>query len=168
MQDIDLNKAARASLAAFVLGGSLLVNAASSVAADLGPYITHEEAILERPPARRRIVVEENYSAPPIERHVIERRVFERRVVEGYEGPVLVPPQYPPMIPVQESEDYEGPALVPPQYVPVVPLQPFMRPHLHRQRIVHVPAPAGECRIVVMKQSDAFGDVIVHRTHTCD
>jgi len=168
MQNIHLNKVATVSLVGLVLGGSILASAASAAAADLGPYVTDAEAILERPPVRRRIVVEENYSTPPIEHHVIERRVVEHRIIEGYEGPALVPPQYLPTLPPQGSDGYEGPALVPPQYMPFVPVQQVMGPRVHRQRIVHMPAPIGECRVVVMKQSDAFGGVIVRRTQTCD
>jgi len=123
MQDFCLNKVAAAGVVALMLGGSNLVSAGSAIAADLGPYVTNEEAILARPPVRRRIVVEENVSVSPMEHHVIERKVIEDRIVEGYEGPALVPPSYLPILPVDESEGYEGPALVPPQDIPIVPVQ---------------------------------------------
>jgi hypothetical protein len=163
MQYTNLNKVAKTGLVAFLLGGSTLVSAGSAGAADLGQSITDQGVVLERLPAERRIVVEENGSAPPI-----EHNVFEGYVVEGFEGPALVPPQYLPAIPAQASEGYEGPALIPPQYVPVAPGQTILRSRVDRQRIVHMPAPAVECRVVVTKQSDAFGDIIVRRIHTCN
>lgn len=123
MQDFNQNKITMASFVALILSGSTLVSTTSAIAADLSPYVTDEEIMIDRAPIRPRIVVDENYSVPPIEHRVIERRVVERRIIEGYEGPALVPPQYLPMVPVHESEGYEGPALVPPQYVPVIPLQ---------------------------------------------
>ncbi|HZH10372.1 MAG TPA: hypothetical protein VEZ24_08375 [Microvirga sp.] len=168
MQDLYPKKFATAALVGILLGGSTLVSSASAVAADLGPYVTDEESILERPSVRRRIVVEENYSAPSIEHRVVERRVVERRIVEDYEGPALVPQQYLPTVPVQESEGYEGPALVPPQYVPVVPVQQVRPPLVQRQRFAHMPTPAEECRVIVTKRRDAFGAVVVRRTQTCD
>lgn len=146
MQDFGLNKVVLAGVVALMISGSTLVIAAPAVAADLAPYVTDEEAVLERPPIRPWIMVEEKYSAPSIEHRVIERRVVERRIVEGYEGPALVPPRSLPIVPVEESEGYEGPALVPPQYMPVAP---------------------EECRVVVVKRIDVFGEVTVRRAHAC-
>ena len=91
MQVDDLNRIAQAGLVALVLSGSTLVSTAATLAADLPPYFADQETVLERPPVRRRLAVEETYIAPPIEHRVIARRVIERRVVEGYEGPALVP-----------------------------------------------------------------------------
>lgn len=167
MQDFDLNTVAAAGLVALTLGGAALAGAAPAVAADLAPYVTEQGAVLERPPVRRRIVVEENDDAPPIEHRVIERRVVERRIVDGFEGPALVPQPDPPVVSVHESEGYEGPALVPPQDVPVVPVEAALPSHVHRQRIVRL-APAEECRVVVTKRIDAFGEVVLRRTRICD
>lgn len=168
MHDFGLNKVAAASVFALILGGSPLVSAASAVAADLGPYVTDEEAVLNRPPIRRRIVVEESQDAPFIEHRAIERRVVEHRIADDYEGPALVPPQPLRIVPMDESEGYEGPALVPPQDIPVLSLQGIMPPPLPRQRIVHVPTPIEECRVVVTKRIDAFGEVVVRKAHICD
>jgi hypothetical protein len=168
MQMFDLNKVAQASMIALVLGGSTLVSTAAAVAADLPSYVADEEAVLERPPVGRRHAVEETYIAPPIEHRVIERRVIERRFVDGYEGPALVPQQPLPIVPLEGSEGYEGPALVPPQNVPIVSVQRFVPPRVYRERIVGIPAPVEECRVVLTKQIDAFGDVTMRRIKICD
>lgn len=123
MQGFDLTKAASTGLVVFLIGASILAGASSTQAADLPPYVTNEEAILERPSVRQRIIVEEHYGAAPIEYRSFERRVVEHRHLQDYEGPALVPPRYLPIVPVEESEGYEGPALVPPQYVPIVPVE---------------------------------------------
>jgi hypothetical protein len=168
MQMFDLNKVAQASVIALVLGGSTLVSTAAAVAADLPPYFADQEAVLERPPVRRRLAVEETYIAPPIEHRVIGRRVIERRFVERYEGPALVPQQPLPIVSVEDSEGYEGPALVPPRNVPIVSVQQGAPLRVYRERIVGIPAPVEQCRFVVTKQIDAFGDVTVRRTRICD
>ena len=168
MQMFDLNKVAQASVVGLVLGGSTLVSTAAAVAADLPSYFADQEAVLERPPVRRRLAVEETYIAPSIEHRVIERRGIERRVVDGYEGPALVPQQPLPIVSVEDSEGYEGPALVPPQNVPIVSVQQGVPPRVYRERIVGIPAPVEECRVVVTKQIDAFGDVTMRRTKICD
>ncbi|MBM1175281.1 hypothetical protein JQC81_30805 [Microvirga arabica] len=164
----DLNKVAQASVVALVLGGSTLASTAAAVAADLPPYFADQEAVLERPPVGRRLAVEETYIAPPIEHGVIERRVIERRFVGGYEGPALVPQQPLPIVSAEDSEGYEGPALVPPQNVPIVSVQQGVLPRVYRDRIVGIPAPVQECRVIVTKQIDAFGDVTLRRTRICD
>lgn len=168
MQMFDLNKVAQASVVALVLGGSTLVSTAGAVAADLPSYFGDQEAVLDRPPVRRRLVVEEMFIAPPKEHRVIERRVIERRFVDGYEGPALVPQQPLPIVSVEDSEGYEGPALVPPRNVPIVSVQQGVPPRVYRERIVGIPAPVEECRFVVTKQIDAFGDVTKRRTKVCD
>jgi hypothetical protein len=168
MQMFDLNKVAQASVVALVLGGSTLVSTAAAVAADLPPYLADQEAVLERSPVRRRLAVEETYIAPPIEHRVIVRRIIERRFGSGYEGPALVPQQPLPIVSVEDSEGYEGPALVPPQNVPIVSVQQGVPPRVYRERIVGIPAPVEECRVVVTKQIDAFGDVTMRRTRICD
>ena len=84
MKDFDLSKMVMTCLVALGLGGGTLIKAAPAQAADLPSYITGEAAFLEHPPVQRRIVVEERFSAPPIERHVIERRVVVHRIDEGY------------------------------------------------------------------------------------
>jgi hypothetical protein len=163
MQMFDLNKVAQASAVAVVLGGSTLVSTAVAVAADLPPYFADQEAVLERPPVRRRLAVEETYIAPPV-----EHRVIERRVVEGYEGPALVPQRPLPIVSVEDSEGYEGPALVPPQNVPIISVQQGVPPRVYRERIVGIPTRVEECRVVVTKQIDAFSDVTMRRTRICD
>jgi hypothetical protein len=168
MQMFDLNKVAQASMIALVLGGSTLVSTAAAVAADLPSYLADQETVLERSPVRRRLAVEETYIAPPIEHRVIERRVIERRFVDGYEGPALVPQQPLPIVSVEDSEGYEGPALVPPQNVPIVSMQQGVPPRVYRERIVGIPAPVEECRVVITKHIDAFGDVTMRRTKICD
>jgi hypothetical protein len=168
MQMFELNKVAQASVVALVLGGSTLVSTAAAVAADLPPYFGDQEAVLERPPVRHRLAVEETYIAPPIEHRVIERRVIERRFVDGYEGPALVPQQPLPIVPLEESEGYEGPALVPPQNVPIVSVQQGVLPRVYRERIVGIPAPVEECRVVITRQIDAYDDVTMRRTKICD
>ena len=168
MQMLDLNKVAQASVVALVLGGSTLVSTAAAVAADLPPYFADQEAVLERPPVRRRLAVEETYIAPPIEHRVIGRRVIERRFVERYEGPALVPQQPLPIVSVEDSDGYEGPALVPPQNVPIVSVQQGVPPRVYRERIVGTPPPLQECRVVVTKQIGALGDVTMPRTKICD
>jgi hypothetical protein len=168
MQVFDPNKVAQAGLVALVLGGSTLVSTAAAVAADLPSYLADQEAALERPPVRRRFAVEETYIAPPIKHRVIERRVIERSFVDGYEGPALVPQQSLPIVSVEDSEGYEGPALLPPQNVPIVSVQQGVPPRVYRERIVGIPAPVEECRVVVTKQIDAYGDVTMRRTKICD
>lgn len=168
MQMFDLNKVAQASVVALVLGGSNLVSTAAAVAADLPSYLADQEAVLERPSVRRRLAAEETYIAPPIEHRVVERRVIERRFVGGYEGPALVPQQPLPIVSAEDSEGYEGPALIPPQNVPIVSVQRGVPPRVYRDRIVGIPAPVEECRVVVTKQIGAFGDVTVRRTRICD
>src|SRR3712207_379356 len=69
MPVLDLNKVAGAGLAALVLGGSTLVTPV--VAADLPPYFEDQEAVLERPPVRRRLAVDETYIAPQVEHRII-------------------------------------------------------------------------------------------------
>jgi len=155
-------------LVALVLGGSTLVSTAAAVAADLPPYLADQEAVLEHPLVRRQLAVEETYIAPPIEHRVIERRLIERRYFDGYEGPALVPQQPLPIVSVEDSEGYEGPALVPPQNVPIVSVQRGVPPRVYRERIVGIPAPLQECRVVVTKQIGAFGDVTMRRTKICD
>ena len=93
-------------MAALLLGGSTLVSTAAAVAADLPPYFEDQEAVLERPPVRRRLAVEETYIAPPIEHRMIERRVIERRFVRGYEGPALVPQQPLPIVASEIAPDF--------------------------------------------------------------
>ena len=168
MQMIDLDKVAQASVVALVLGGLTLVSTAGAVAADLPSYLPDQEAVLERPSVRRLLAVEETYIAPPIEHRVVERRVLKRRVVEGYEGPALVPQQPLPIVSVEDSEGYEGPALVPPQNVSLVSVQQGLPPRVYRERIVGIPASVEECRVLVTKQIDGFGDVTMRRTKICD
>jgi len=168
MQVFDLNKVAHMGLAALLLGGSTFVSTAAAVAADLPPYFEDQDVVLERPPAQRRVMVEETYIASPIERRVIERQVIERRVVRGYEGPTLVPQQPLPIVPLEYSDDYEGPSLVPPRNIPIVSVQPVLPPPMHQPRVVDIPAPVEECRIVATRRIDAFGDVTVRRTRICD
>ncbi|WP_414476290.1 hypothetical protein [Microvirga sp. M2] len=168
MPVFGLKKVAQAGLVALVLGGSTLVSAAAAVAADLPPYFTNQEAVLEHPPVRRRLAVEETYIAPPIAHRVMERRVIERRLVEGYEGPALVPQQPLPILPAEDSDGYEGPALVPPQEVPIVSVQLAMPRPVYQERVVGIPASVEECRIVVTKRVDAFGDVTTRKTKICD
>ncbi|QRM35442.1 hypothetical protein [Microvirga sp. VF16] len=168
MQAISLNNVAQASLVALVLGGSTLASTAVAVAADLSPYFEDQEAVLERPSVPPRLAVEETYIAPPVEHRIIERRVIERRYVDGYEGPGLVPQRPLPIVPLEYSEGYEGPALVPPRNIPIVSMQPLVPPTVYRERVVGIPAPVEECRVVVTKRIDAFGDVTVRRTKVCD
>ncbi|SCZ00182.1 hypothetical protein [Microvirga guangxiensis] len=168
MQMFDLNKFAQAGLVALLLAGSTLVSPVSAVAADLPPYFADQEAVLEPPPIRRRLAVEETYIAPPIEHRVIERRVIERRYLEGYEGPALVPQQPLPIVSVDESEGYEGPALVPPQNVPIVSVQPVVPPPIYRQRALDIPSPVEECSVVVTKRVDPYGAVTTRKTKICD
>jgi hypothetical protein len=168
MQDFHLNKVAQAGLAALLLGGSTLLSTAAAVAADLPPYFEDQEAVLEHQPVRRRLSVEETYIAPPVEERVIERRVIERRFVEGYEGPALVPQQPLPIVPLEYSQGYEGPALVPPREVPIVSVQQVAPPRVYQPRGVGIPAPVEECRVVVSKRIDTYGDVTVRRTKICD
>jgi hypothetical protein len=168
MQTVDLNKISQAGLAALLLGGSTLMSTAAAVAADLPPYFEDQEAVLERPPVRRRLAVEETYIAPPIEHRVIERRVIERRFARGYEGPVLVPQQPLPIVPLEDSEGYEGPALVPPRSVPIVSVQPVVPPLVYQERVVGMSAPVEDCRVVVTKQIGAYGEVTLRRTRICD
>ena len=168
MPVLFLNKVARAGFAALVLGGSPLVNTAAAVAADLPPYFEDQGAVLERPPVPPRLEVEETYIAPPVEHRLIERRVIERRFVEGYEGPALVPQRPLPIVPLEYSEGYEGPALVPPRNVPIVSGQPVLPPPVYQERVVGIPAPIEECRVVSTERIDAYGDVTVRRTRICD
>jgi hypothetical protein len=168
MQAFELNMVAKVGLAALVLTGSILVSTAAVVAADLPPYFEDQEAVLEGPSVRRRLAVEETYLAPPIEHRVIDRRVIERRFVDGYEGPALVPQQPLPIVPLEDSEGFEGPALVPPQDVPIVSVQRGVPPRVYQRRVVGIPAPVEECRVVLMKRIDALGDVTVRRTKICD
>jgi hypothetical protein len=168
MQVFDLNKVAQLGLAALVLGGSILASSATAVAADLPPYFEDQETVLERPPVRRRLAVEETYITPPIEHRVIDQRVIEQRFVGGYEGPALVPQQPLPVVPLEYSEGFEGPALVPPRNVPIVAVQPAVPPAVYQERVVGIPAPVNECRVVVTRQIDAYGDVTVRRTRICD
>ena len=99
---------------------------------------------------------------------MIERRVIERRFVDGYEGPALVAQQPLPIVPLEDSEGYEGPALVPPQEVPIVSVQRVVPPRVHQQGVVGIPAPVEECRVVLTKRIDPYGDVTVRRTRICD
>jgi hypothetical protein len=173
MQAFDLNKVAQVGLVALVLGGSTLLSTAAALAADLPPYFEDQEAVLEHQPVRRRLSAEETYIAPPVEERVIERRVIKRRVIErriggGYEGPALVPQQPLPIVPLEYSEGYEGPALVPPREVPIVSVQQVAPPRVYQPRGVGIPAPVEECRVVVSKRIDTYGDVTVRRTKICD
>ncbi len=168
MRAFHFNKVAQLGLAALVLGGSSLVTTTAAVAADLPPYYDDQEAALEHPPVRRRLAVEETYITPPVEHRVIGRRVIERRFVGGYEGPALVPQQPLPIVPLEESEGFEGPALVPPRNVPIVSVQPVLPPPVYQERVVGIPAPIEECRVVSTKRIDAYGDVTVRRTRICD
>jgi hypothetical protein len=163
-----LNKVAHAGFAALVLGGATLVSTVAAVAADLPPYFEDQGAVLERPPARGHLAVEETYIAPPIEHRVIDRRVIERRYVRGYEGPALVPQQPLPIVSLDESDGYEGPALVPPRNVPIVSVRPVRPPPVYDERVVDIPKPVEECRVVVRRRIDAYGDVTVRRTRICD
>jgi hypothetical protein len=163
----DPNKVAQAGLIALTFAGSTLVSTTTSIAADLPPYFADQEAVLEYPSIQRRLVVEETSIAPPIEHRVLDRRVVEHRF-EGYEGPALVPQRPLPIVPLEDSEGFEGPALVPPQDVPIVSVQGGVPPHVYHPRIVGIPAPVEECRVVVTKRIDAFGDVTVRRTKVCD
>jgi hypothetical protein len=153
---------------AVVLGGSALVGTAAALAADLPPYFEDQGAVLERPPVRLHVTVEETYIAPPVERRVIDRRAIERRIVRGYEGPALVPQQPLPIVPLEYSEGYEGPALVPPRHIPIVSVQPILPPPVYQDRVVGIPTPVEECRVVVTKRFDPYGDVTVRRTRICD
>ncbi|WP_134495091.1 hypothetical protein [Microvirga pakistanensis] len=168
MQAIGLNNVAQASLVALVLGGSTLVSTAVAVAADLPPYFEDQGAVLERLPVPSRLAIEETYIAPPVEHRIIERRVIKRRFVDGYEGPGLVPQQPLPIVPLEYSQGYEGPALVPSREVPIVSVQPVVPPPVYWERVVDIPTPVEECRVVVTKRIDAFGDVTVRRTKVCD
>ena len=168
MQAFHLNKVAQAGLAAILLGGSTLVSTAAAVAADLPSYVEDQEAVLEHQPVRRRLPVEETYIAPPVEERVIERRVIERRFVGGYEGPALAPQQPLPIVPLEDSEGYEGPALVPLREVPIVSVHRVAPPQVYQPRVVSIPTPVEECRVVVTKRIDSYGDVTVRRTRICD
>lgn len=168
MPVFGLNKVARARFAALVLGGATLVSTVATVAADLPPYFEDQGAVLERPPVRAHLAVEETYIAPPIEHRVIDRRVIERRYVRGYEGPALVPQQPLPIVPLEESDGYEGPALVPPREVPIVSVQQGVPPLLYQERAVGIPAPVEDCRVVMTRRIDAYGDLAMRRTRICD
>jgi hypothetical protein len=168
MQAVDLNKVFQAGLAALLLGGPTLASTAAAVAADLPPYFEDQQAAPGRPPVRRQLAVEETFIAPPIEHRVIERRVIEHRIVRGYEGPALVPQQPLPIVPLEDSEGYEGPALVPPRNVPIVSAQRVVPPPVYQVRVVGIPAPVEDCRVVVTKQIGADGEVTVRRTRICD
>lgn len=168
MQAFELHKVARLSLAALVLGGSSLVSAAAAIAADLAPYDEDQEAVLERPPVQRRLAVEETYIAPPVGHRIVGRRVIEQDFVGGYEGPALVPQRPLPIVPLEYSDGFEGPALVPPRNVPIVSGQSLLPPPVYRERVVGISAPVEECRVVVRKRIDAYGDVTVRRTRICD
>jgi hypothetical protein len=168
MPVFDLNKVAQAGLVALVLGGSTLVSTAVAVAADLPPYFEDQGAVLDRPPGPPRLAVEETYIAPPVEHGIIERRVIGRRFVDGYEGPALVPQRPLPIVPLEYSDGYEGPALVPPREVPIVSVQQGVPSRIYQERVVGIPTPVEECRVVVTKRIDAFGDVTVRRTKVCD
>ncbi|EIM26200.1 hypothetical protein MicloDRAFT_00051580 [Microvirga lotononidis] len=168
MQAFEFHKVARLSLAALVLSGSSLVITAAAIAADLPPYYEDQQAVLERPPVRRRLGVEETYIAPPVEHRVIGRRVIEQGFVGGYEGPALVPQRPLPIVPLEYSDGYEGPALVPPRNLPIVSGQPLLPPPVYRERVVGISAPVEECRVVVRKRIDAYGDVTTRRTRICD
>ncbi|WP_040638567.1 hypothetical protein [Microvirga lotononidis] len=141
---------------------------AAAVAADLPPYFEDQEAVLERPAVQRRLAVEETYNARLVEHRVIDRRVIEQRFVGEYEGPVLVPQRPPPIVPLEYSDGYEGPALVPPRNVPIVSEQPVLPPPVYQERIVGIPAPVDECRVVLRKRIDAYGDVTIRRTRICE
>ena len=166
MPVLDLNKVAGAGLAALVLGGSTLVTPV--VAADLPPYFEDQEAVLERPPVRRRLAVDETYIAPQVEHRIIGRRVIEQEFVGGYEGPGLVPQRPLPIVPLEYSDGFEGPALVPPRNVPIVTGQPVLPPPVYQERVAGLSVPVEECRVVVRKRIDAYGDVTVRRTRICD
>ena len=168
MQLFDFNKVLQTGVVALVLGGSTLMSPTTAVAADLPPYFSDQETVLERPPVRRRLAVEETYIAQPIEQKVIERRVIERRFVDGFEGPALVPQQHLPIVSVEESEGYEGPALVPPQEVPIVSVQRDVPSRVYQQGGVDIPGAVEECRVVVTKQISPYGDVTMRRTRICD
>lgn len=168
MPVLGLNKVAHAGLVALVLSGSTLVSTAAAVAADLPPYFEDQEAVLERPPVQRRLAVEETFVAPPVEHRIIGRRVIEQGFVGGYEGPALVPQQPMPIVSLEYSDGFEGPALVPPRNVPIVSGQPLLPPPVYQERVVGIPAPVEECRVVVRKRIDAYGDVTIRRTRICD
>jgi len=168
MPVFGLNKIAQASFAALALGGSTLVSTVSSIAADLPPYYKDQEAVLERPPIGRRLSVEETYIAPPVEHRIVGRHVIEHGFVDRYEGPALVPQRPLPIAPLEYSDGFEGPALVPPRNVPIVTGQPLLPPPVYQERVVGIPAPVEECRVVVRKQIDAYGEVMVRRTRVCD
>jgi len=163
---LDLNRVAGAGLAALVLGGLTLVSPV--VAADLPPYFEEQEAVLERPPVQRRLAVEETYIVPPVEYRIIGRRVIEQDFVGEYEGPALVPQRPLPIVPLEYRNGFEGPALVPPRNVPIVTGQPVLPPPVYQERVVGIPTPVEECRVVVRKRIDAYGDVTVRRTRICD
>ncbi len=168
MPVFGLNKVAGAGFAALALGGSTLVSTSAAVAADLPPYYEDQEAVLERPPVQRRLAVEETYIAPPVEHRIIGRRVIEQDFVGEYEGPALVPQRPLPIVPLEYSDGFEGPALVPPRNVPIVSGQPVLPPPVYQERAVGIPAPVEECRVVVTKRIDAYGDVSMRRTRICD
>jgi hypothetical protein len=39
---------------------------------------------------------------------------------------------------------------------------------VYRERVVGIPAPVEDCRVVVTKQIGAYGEVTVRRTRICD
>jgi hypothetical protein len=168
MPAFGFNKVARVGFAALVLGGLTLVSTAAAIAADLPPYFEDQGAVLERPPVRSRLAVEETYITPPVEHRVIQRRAIDHRYVSAYEGPALVPQRPMPIVPLEESEGYEGPALVPPRNIPIVSVQPVVPRPVYQERVVGILAPIEKCRVVSTKRIDAYGDVTVRRTRICD
>lgn len=184
MQDFGLKNLAIAGLTA--LGCMLVISAVPVKAADLEEYAVDEETAA-RPSVQRRVVIEESYRAPRVERHVIERRVIEnpvvehrpierqvieRRVIERrvIERRVVQPVvdervvERPPVV-RRVIEHPAEPVLLPPQYVPSVPVQRVVRPVVEERALRR--EPVEECRTIVTERVDAFGERIVQRTRTC-
>jgi hypothetical protein len=86
MEQFGLKNLVAFSLTALALGGTTLVGAVQVKAADLDDYAIDEQATFDHPSIQWRVVVEENYGVPFVERQVVERRiqtpVVEHRVVE--------------------------------------------------------------------------------------
>ncbi len=159
------------SFAALTLGGAVLTTTGPAHAQLRGGYsIDDDDDDFDRPRVQRRVIVDEDDDVRPrvrrqlvdddddeprIQRRIVERRIIERRVSEPVVREIVERRPVVRRVVVQQ-----------PVIRPVVERR-FVQPVVER-RVVRVAAPVEECRTVVRRRTNAFGDAVVTRVRSCD
>lgn len=182
------------ALTALTLGGTALVAAGPVQAQVRGGYALDDddedfdrqriqrralEDDLEddRPRARHRIANDhDDDDRTVIERRTVERRTIERRVVQPVvqRQVVVQRPVYEPRPVVQKVvvrpvvRTVVARPVVERRFIQPVVERRVVRPIVQERHVVRLAAPIEECRTIVKRRTNDFGDTVVTRIRSCD